>query len=464
MKRSLIIAMLVVIVFSCLHAYVVPLLGEETRYASVAWRMFMENKWFIPRWGNNFYLQKTPLLFWCLDLGWWINRYWPWHVIIPLIFSILTVFYTQKLSQALFPKKPTISFLAPLTLVAMPFFINNLGILRFDMMLTLFNVMACYYLIRKNYGMFVLANGLGLLAKGPVIYLFTIPEVLLFCFYLSNRPVTDVMKWLMGIVISVGALMIWWGPILYQGKFSLIHTMLSEQILARATGSKGVIKPVWDYIALLPCFFLPWIVLLPFLRSHTVLEKSERDKKTARCLIQIFIVCFIIFSLIKTKEARYLLPLTPLIAVFLAYRLEKIRLSVVMLMIASIGVTAALDLSVSHARLKTQDLRPAVEFIDILLAKKTPMVSRSPEMSDMQFIGRWRVSIPVRVREDKFLAWAAKHPSGWVISTKQKNAPQAYAMMIEGCFEQSYSHLNRILQICPVSRFLVMPDNKINIA
>src|SRR4051812_41776076 len=126
MKRSLYTAMLVVIVFSCLHAYVVPLLGEETRYASVAWRMFVEHQWFIPRWGNNFYLQKTPLLFWCLNLGWWININWPWPIIIPLIFSLYTVLYTQKLSQALFPAKSTISFLAPLTLISMPFFINNL--------------------------------------------------------------------------------------------------------------------------------------------------------------------------------------------------------------------------------------------------------------------------------------------------------------------------------------------------
>lgn len=463
MNRSLIIACLVVIVFSCLHAYIIPLLGEETRYASVAWRMFVEHQWFIPRWGNNVYLQKTPLLFWCLDLGWWINRHWPWHVIMPLIFSLFTIYYTQKLARALFPEKPKVFFLAPLILVAMPFFISHLGLLRFDMMLTLFNVMACYYLIRKHYGMFILANGLGLLAKGPVIYLFTIPEVLLFCFYLSPQPVYDAIKGLIGIVISLSALMIWWGPMMYQGHAALIQTLLSEQVFARTTGSKGVIKPLWDYLPLLPCFFLPWIFLSSFLRFKT---QSAQDKKIMRYLIQVFIVCFILFSLIKTKESRYLLPLAPLVAIFIAARLENSRGSALCLpifIIASIGITTILDLSITYARLKTQDLSPSVKFINTLLAKNIPVVSRDSTMSDMQFIGRWPVSIPVRVLNDKFQSWAIDHPNGWVITSKQQSSAQAYAVKVDGCFEQSYSHLNRVLKICPVSMFFRLPQDKINI-
>lgn len=447
MSRPLYLAMLVVILFSCLHAYMIPLVGEETRYASVAWRMFIEQQWFIPHWGNNAYLQKTPLLFWCLDFGWWINIHWPWQVIIPLFFSLLTVFYTKKLSQVLFPDSPTVSFLAPLTLIAMPFFINNLGILRFDMMLTLFNVMACYYLIGKKYGFFILANALGLLAKGPVIYLFTIPEVLLFCFYFSDRLFNDAIKWLMGIVLSAGVLMVWWGPILYQGKFTFIQTLLSEQIVARAIGSKGVTKPFWDYVSLLPCFFLPWILLPSFFRFKS---KSVQDKKTMHYLIQIFITCFILFSLIKTKESRYLLPLAPLIAIFIAARLEKSRI-VFLFIIMSMSVTMMIDLGVNYSRLKTQNLQPAVNFIDQLLEKNIPVVSRDPTISDMQFTGRWRFPIPIKVREDNFQAWASSHPDGWVITSFAKKTIDAYAKISDGCFEQSYSHLNRILKICPIS-------------
>lgn len=463
-NSALLIAMLVVIIFSCLHAYILPLIGEETRYASVAWRMFVEQQWFIPRWGNAVYLQKTPFLFWCLDLGWWINVNGPWQVIIPLIFSLLTLIYTQKLSQVLFPNQPDIFFLAPLTLITMPFFISHLSLLRFDMMLTLFNVMACYYLTRKCFWRFVLANGLGLLAKGPVIYLFTIPEICFFCFYFSNRPMSDGVKWFIGIVLSMGALIIWWGPLIYQGHAELIQHLLFDQVFARATGSMGVTKPIWDYMPLLPCFFLPWILLPPFWRHRAASGENKTNKKIARCLMQLFIVCFIIFSLIKTKESRYLLPLAPWAAIFIANRLEKTKL-VFIFMALSFGVTAALDLGVAYARLKTQDLQPTVTFIDSLLAKHIPVVSRDPAMPDMQFTGRWRVSIPVKVREDHFQAWARAHPNAWVITSKQtKNMHNTYAKIVDGCFEQSYSHLDRVLQVCPVSRFLrVLPQDKINI-
>ena len=82
----------------------------------------------------------------------------------------------------------------------------------------------------------------------------------------------------------------------------------------------------------------------------------------------------------------------------------------------------------------------------------------------MQFAGRWRVSIPMRVREDHFQAWARAHPNGWVIISIQKNTTRAYAVMEQGCFEQSYSHLHRVLRVCPVSMFFMMPQDKINIA
>ncbi len=537
-NSSLLIAMLAIVALSCLHAYVAPLVGEETRYATVAWRMFLEHNWFIPQIGGSAYLQKTPLLFWCLNLGWWINVNWPWQVVIPIFFALLTVYYTQKLAKAIFPYTPNICSLAPLTLVAMPFFINNLGLLRFDMMLTLFNVMACYYLTRatasrSQYWAFVLANGLGLLAKGPVIYIFTIPEVLLFCVYFSNRPFHDAIKLLGGIILSAGAFVFWWGPIIYQGKYYLIHEMFFEQVVARASGSQGVVKPFWDYVPLLPCLFLPWILFAPFLRVGSDFEERKNDKRAAHFLIQVFFICLIIFSLIKTKESRYLLPVIPLVAIFIAYRLEEmmrifsrqryfistcsmgialcflaisafvllnyypqkihifyvnyfpnivsyilffiglvmmvgarlsIKKQVMFLMWVSIFTSAAIDLGATYAISKTQDVSPAVKFIDGLLSKNIPVVSCETEVFDMQFSGRWPVWIPVIKEQKRINAWALAHPNGWIItSIKKTDIKQAYSLMAGGCFEQSYQHMRNVLQICPVSRLLVVPQDEINI-
>lgn len=530
---SLLVALLMALMLCYLHAIIAPVVGEEMRYASVAWRMFQEHNWFIPQLGNNAYLHKTPLLFWLLDMGWWVNIHWPWQIIIPAVLASLTILYTQKLAQAIFPGKSYTISVVPLVLIATPFFINNLGILRFDMMLTLFNVMACYFLTkalssRKYYGLFIVMNGLGLLAKGPVIYIFTIPEALLFCFYFSNRFWQDAIKLLMGILISLSALVIWWGPIIYQGQAILLREMFLEQVVARTTGSAGVVKPMWDYIPLLPCFFLPWMFFVPCWRAKFYLGESEKNKKIVRYLVCVFITCFIIFSLIKTKESRYLLPVIPLTSIAIAYRLEKmilifsskryfvstlfmgamlclsafslllvlhyapqkvhifyapyfsdtvayvlfcmglimmvgarysINAQVKLLLFASICVSGSIDLGATYAISKTQDVQPAVQFISQLLFRNIPVVSETGIVLDMQFAGRWPHGVPV-ISPGEVATWAKQHPDAWIVThTEKKNLTQAYAKMVENCFEQTYSHMRAVLSICPIS-VMVADDAK----
>lgn len=329
---SLFLTFMIIAVFFCLHTSVAPLVGEEARYASVAWQMFVEHNWFIPKRGAAVYLDKSPLLYWLLDLGWWIKINWPWETIFPAAFAILTVLYTQKLAKQLFPDKAELAYLVPIILLAMPFFINHLALLRFDMLLTFFNVLACYYLTRMSvsrwaYWGFVLANGLALLTKGPVIYIFTIPEAILFCIYFSNQPLKDIFKLLSSILLSFSLLLVWWGPIIYQKQTQLIYQLLFEQVIGRTTGKHGPQKPFWDYIILLPCFFLPWMLFSPFLRVRSVFEEKKKDKKTASFLLWSFIICFILFSCIKTKETRYLLPLAPFVAITVSQRLYNILLT-----------------------------------------------------------------------------------------------------------------------------------------
>lgn len=524
-KVSLFIALLIVGVFCVAHFYVAPLVSEEARYASVAWQMFVEHHWFVPHYGDSIYLEKSPFLFWCLNIGWWFKTSWPWQAILPAIFAMLTIFYTQKLAQVLFPERKALLCLAPLVLVAMPFFMDSLGLLRFDMLLTFFNVLACYCLVRSAssrgyYWGFVLASGLGLLTKGPVIYIFTVTEVLVFSVYLSNRPTQDAVKLLMGVLLSSLCLLAWWGPMIYQGHADAIHRMLFDQVVSRATGARGPEKPIWDYITLLPCFLLPWMLFGPFVRVGALFGEREKDKKSAGFLIAAFVVCFIVFSLIKTKEMRYLLPIMPLLAIFIAYRLDKMTLvfaqqrnfmstyfmgvmlcfcaiglhillnhypqkihvfyahyipgvvnyiffaiGVVMIVSArlpiksqviallgmSIGIGVTVELATTYAISKTQDLTPAVKFINKLRLQGLPVVGRDKAILDMQFTGRWMAQIPVIGPQSAFDVWANAHPNGWVITVDQREASVAYAAMVNSCFEQTYSHLRGVMKVCPIS-------------
>jgi hypothetical protein len=284
-------------------------------------------------------------------------------------------------------------------------------------------------------------------------------------------------------------------------------------------GLAGVIKPWWDYVTLLPCFFLPWMLFVPFWRANSFVGESEKYKKIIRYLIQVGVICFIIFSFIKTKESRYLLPITPLLAIYIAYRLDQIVLmfsmqryffstffmgvllcfssaslfvllhyfpqkihifysaylpdsmvyvlffiglvmmvgarsaiktQIKLLLFTSLCVAMSIDLGTTYAISKTQNLKPAVQFISQLLLHHIPVASSDKIVLDMQFAGRWPRSIPV-IAPHQFNVWAKNHPHAWFItSLAKKNIPRAYAGIIDGCFEQSYSHMRAVLKICPM--------------
>ncbi|MCD8499774.1 MAG: hypothetical protein LRY43_01340 [Gammaproteobacteria bacterium] len=59
-------ALIVALLCYC-HAVVAPVVGEEMRYASIAWRMSMDHQWLIPHIGDHAYLHKPPLLFLVVD-------------------------------------------------------------------------------------------------------------------------------------------------------------------------------------------------------------------------------------------------------------------------------------------------------------------------------------------------------------------------------------------------------------
>ncbi len=142
----------------------------------------------------------------------------------------------------------------------------------------------------------------------------------------------------------------------------------------------------------------------------------------------------------------------------------SVKTQVTFLIWVSICVSATIDLGATYAISKTQDLNPAVKFINGLLVKNIPIVSRETEVFDMQFSGRWPTWILFIKDEKGINAWALTHPNGWIITSEKKtDINQAYAGFVGGCFEQSYQHLRSILKICPVSSLLVVPQNEVNI-
>ena len=59
---------------------------DETRYASVAWEMWLRGDFLVPYINGEPYSHKPPLLFWLIHLGWalfGVNDWWP-RLVAPL--------------------------------------------------------------------------------------------------------------------------------------------------------------------------------------------------------------------------------------------------------------------------------------------------------------------------------------------------------------------------------------------
>ena len=64
-------AFLAVALFGILARPLLPV--DETRYLTVAWEMREGGHWLVPRLNGEIYSHKPPLLFWLINLVWWVT-------------------------------------------------------------------------------------------------------------------------------------------------------------------------------------------------------------------------------------------------------------------------------------------------------------------------------------------------------------------------------------------------------
>ena len=297
--------------------------GEENRYASVSWQMYQQGTWLIPHLGFDVYPDKPPLTYWLNILGWHVNAAWTWPLIIPAIFTIGNFFLTQKLAQLLYPDSRVVHCVAPMFLIGMPYFVMHLGLVRFDMQLTFFNLLACYSLFgidarpRFKFVLFAIANTMGVLAKGPVIYLFTIPEVIAFGFAYRLLSKQFFLRYFFAITLSLLLCLLWVVPVFMQMGIDYAHQLIVEQVLMRLSGGHvGGAKPFWFYVPVICLMLFPWLLFSSFWKRGAAELKSAN-----KFLLVAIVLPIIILSVVVSKQERYLLPLAPLLAVYIAARL-----------------------------------------------------------------------------------------------------------------------------------------------
>lgn len=327
------------LIWACLCAislYIRPLFPvDETRYAAVAWEMWVRDDFLVPYLNGETYSHKPPLLFWLMQLSWWLFGVNDWSLrLISPLFSLATLFLSSAVARALWPDRRQVVEITPLILLGFFFWIVCSTLTMFDMMLAFFALLGIYSLLKLAYSglslkywvLLGIAIGGGVLAKGPVILVHLLPVALLAPWWLGLKTANFRWNhWYLGLIAAIlfGAIiaLCWAIPAGIVGGETYRKAIFLGQISGRLVKSFAHQLPWWWYLEILPLLLLPWLFLKPLWAG---LRKLNLQDSGIRFCLAWALPVFIAFSLVSGKRIHYLLPLIPALALLLARAADEI--------------------------------------------------------------------------------------------------------------------------------------------
>ena len=110
---------------------------DETRYASVAWEMWLRGDFLVPHVNGEPYAHKPPLLFWLIQIGWaafGVNDWWP-RLVAPLC-ALGAVPLLSRLARLLWPEDHDAASAPLWVLFGTLLFAGFVTLTMFDLLLT----------------------------------------------------------------------------------------------------------------------------------------------------------------------------------------------------------------------------------------------------------------------------------------------------------------------------------------
>ena len=296
-----------------------PLLPvDETRYVSVAWEMWLRGDFLVPYKNGALYVDKPPLLMWLMHAGWamfGVNEWWP--RLVPTLSAMAGLLLTARLAAQLWPQQPKAARLAPWLLASALLWQAFTGAVMFDTLLAVFSLLCLNTLVAPPFGRgrwawFALGIGGGLLTKGPVTLLHTLPAALLAPWWRAGGHETGPWRrWygglLSGVLGGIGIGLLWFLPALREAGMGYGAAIGLHQTTDRLVHSYSHRRAWWWYLQLLPALALPWTLWPPLYRGLARL-RAAGDAGVRFCLAAT-LPALLIFCVISGKQVHYLLPL-----------------------------------------------------------------------------------------------------------------------------------------------------------
>lgn len=284
---------------------------DETRYLSVAWNMWQKGQFLVPMLNDAYYTHKPPLLFWLIHAGWsvfGVNDWWP-RLIQPMA-VIGSLLLLRGIAACLWPDRLVVRTLAPAIFAAGWFATLYAPAVMFDYLVVFSALLTIYGLAARpaRWPLVALGLALGLLSKGPVTLVYTLPAMVAAPWW-ASAPESGWKAWYLQVILVTGAaaipilawLLMAWSTV----GDAFLSEILWSQTVDRISGDMGHGRPLWWYLPVLPLVGLPWIFWPPLWRA---IPGIRLDHGLRLCLGG-GVFGFIVLSLVGGKQAHYLLPL-----------------------------------------------------------------------------------------------------------------------------------------------------------
>lgn len=322
-----------------LLAFLVPVLvlrdftpNNELKYLSIADEALRDGHFFTFYNHGEVYADKPPLYFWLLMgsrllLGEW--RMWALALFSALP-ALGCVAVMNRWTRPQTDKRGRWG--ASIMLLSSAMFIGSGIVLRMDMLMCLFILLALRTFYRMHSGEGKRRDGvllpvwifLAIFTKGPVGFIAPVLSIIVFLALRKEwRQMGRYLGWrTWGILVGLCA--VWFGCVYAEGGNEYLNNLLFHQTLDRASDSFHHKEPLWYYCMAYWYSLAPWSILYA---TVIIIALRKRLLKTdlEKFFLTVIATVFVVMSLFSAKLDIYLLPIFPFFPYLTAVLLPRMR-------------------------------------------------------------------------------------------------------------------------------------------
>jgi hypothetical protein len=297
---------------------------DEGRYAEIPREMLAQGEWVVPYLNGEPYLDKPALLYWLVILSYKIFGIHDWAArLVPAMAVHATVLLVYLFGRRRIGERAALRGAFLLSLA--PAFVTVGRLLVIDGLLSLWVtllVFAAWEALeggRWRSGWWLIAGlaaGLGILSKGPIALILTLPPLAL-SQWLQGKPIR-LLSWnsLLFLLATAAVSLPWYIAIClrlphFAGYFLWQHNLM------RFLSPFDHLEPFWYYAPILLLGFLPGTLLLPSFVHFLCSGRPEIRDARGPALGFLLLAggwCVLFFSLSGCKLPTYILPAFPFLA------------------------------------------------------------------------------------------------------------------------------------------------------